>query len=87
MQHWQFWFAVVFIVVATVIGSLIAKKWLGDEPDGAWGAAVGFLVGMLWYARTLYRIGMPYYRRIVVDTDRDRESGSEQKGSVARRLE
>ena len=65
MRHWQFWFAIILMMAATVAGSLIAQHWFGDEPDGTIGAAFGFLLGMAWYSRTLFRIGMPYYRQIL----------------------
>jgi hypothetical protein len=65
MKHWQFWFSLGFLVVATVSGSLVAQHWLGDKPDGTIGAVCGFLMGLAWYARTLFRIGMPYYRQIL----------------------
>ena len=65
MKHWQFWFAIGLMVIATVVGSLIARHWFGDEPNGTIGAACGFLLGMVWYGRTLFHIGMPYYRQIL----------------------
>ena len=65
MKHWQFWVAIVFMIFATAVGSLIARHWFGDEPNGTIGAACGFLLGMAWYCRTLFRVGMPYYREIL----------------------
>ena len=65
MRHWQFWFAIILVMVATVVGSLIARHWFGDEPNGTIGAAGGFLLGMAWYGLTLFCIGMPYYREIL----------------------
>ena len=65
MRHWQFWCAIGFLIVSTVAGSLIARHWFGDEPNGTIGAMCGFSLGLAWYARTLFRIGMPYYREIL----------------------
>src|SRR5262245_36371751 len=65
MRHWQFWCAIALVCVATVVGNSIARHWFGDEPNGTIGAGCGFVLGMAWYARTLYRIGMPYYREIL----------------------
>ena len=66
MRHWQFWFAIVFILFATAAGSFTAQHWFGDES----GAACGFLIGMAWYCRTLFRIGMPYYREILLQHEK-----------------
>ena len=30
MRHWQFWLAIVLMMIATVVGSLIAQNWFGD---------------------------------------------------------
>ena len=71
MRHWQFWFAVLLMAAATVIGSLIARHWFGDEPDGTWGAAIGFVAGLVWFEHTLFRLGMPYYREILSHHDKN----------------
>jgi hypothetical protein len=65
MRHWQFWLAIGFMITATVVGSLVARHLFGGEPSGTIGAAGGFVLGMAWYGRTLFRIGMPYYREIL----------------------
>lgn len=70
MRHWQFWLAIGLMMLATIVGSLIASHWFGDEPNGTIGALVGFLLGMAWYGRTLYRVGMPYYREILSHHDK-----------------
>ena len=70
MSHWQFWVAIAFVMGATIVGSLISERWFGDEPSGTIGAACGFILGMIWYGRTLYRVGMPYYRRILSEYEK-----------------
>ena len=69
MRHWQFWFAIGALCLSTIGCSLIARYWFGDEPNGTIGAACGFVLGVAWYARTLFRIGMPYYREILSHHD------------------
>lgn len=65
MRHWQFWCALGLLCGSTVTGSLISCHWFGDEPNGTIGAVCGFVLGMAWYERTLFRIGMPYYREML----------------------
>src|SRR5689334_4339633 len=65
MRHWQFWFAIGLMVIATVGGSLLADHVFGADPGITLGALCGFLLGFAWYARTLYQVGMPYYRDIL----------------------
>ena len=70
MSHWQFWVAIGIVIIATVGGSLIADHWFGGNPGTTVGALCGFLIGMGWYGRTLYRIGMPYYRQILSEYEK-----------------
>jgi hypothetical protein len=65
MGHWQLWGSLAVMVLATLACSWIARNWIGDRPNGTIGAVGGFLLGMWWYSRVLFRIGMPYYREIL----------------------
>jgi hypothetical protein len=49
MKHWQFWIAIILLMVTTVVGSWIARHWFGDKPNGTIGAACGFLLGVAWH--------------------------------------
>ncbi len=71
MRHWQFWAAIGFVIVATTVGSLIARSLFGGEPSGTIGAVCGFATGMVWYGCTLSRIGMPYYREILSERQKN----------------
>ena len=65
MRHVQFWLAILLMMIGTILGSLIADRFFGGNPGTTLGAVSGFLLGLVWYARTLYRVGMPYYREIL----------------------
>jgi hypothetical protein len=65
MRHWQFWVAIASMIAATVVGSLVTTHLFRDEEDAGIGAGIGFIFGMVWYELVLYRVGMPYYRKIL----------------------
>lgn len=70
-RHGVFWLAIGLIVVATLSGSWIARVGFGDKPNGTIGAMLGCALGFWGYGRVLFRIGMPYYRELLSEYDRD----------------
>jgi hypothetical protein len=76
MRHWQFWLAIAFLAGSTLLCRLIARHWFSDEPNGTIGAGIGFGLGMAWYGRTLFRIGMPHYRQILKEYESRQEPES-----------
>jgi hypothetical protein len=55
-----------------VIVSLTAGYWFGHKPSGTWGGSDRLSRWPSNVARTLFRIGMPYYRKILSQHEENR---------------
>ena len=78
MRHWQFWLSQLALIGCVFGGGVIQQRLFATK-DAGFGASCGFFLGLWIYSRVLYKVGMPYYRKILSQYQSDIARKNEQK--------
>jgi hypothetical protein len=75
MKDWRFWGA-VFTLFGLVILCSTLDRHLSGSKDGTVGAVIGFGLGLCYYSHIFYVVGMPHYRRILSELQKNKINSS-----------